>query len=252
MAEHTERYDERGRGALVVVPTYDERENLARIVERVVAAVPDAHILVVDDASPDGTGGEAERMSREDPRIHVMHRQGKLGLGSAYVTGFEWALERGYEYLIQMDADGSHPPETLPQMLAACRDAAGLDLVIGSRWVPGGRVENWPRRREVLSRGGNLYARLMLGISVKDATAGFRVYPAAMLRELLSTPVDARGYFFQVAMTARTIDSGYRVIEVPIVFRERERGESKMSSGIVQEAMLKVAALGWKRRFRRG
>lgn len=252
MAEHTERYDERGRGGLVVVPTYDERENLARIVERVVAAVPDAHILVVDDASPDGTGREADRMSHEDPRIHVMHRQGKLGLGSAYVMGFEWALERGYEFLIQMDADGSHPPETLPQMLAACRDAAGLALVIGSRWVPGGRVENWPRRREVLSRGGNLYARLMLGISVKDATAGFRVYPAAMLRELLSTPVDARGYFFQVAMTARTIDCGYRVIEVPIVFRERERGESKMSSGIVQEAMLKVAVLGWKRRFRRG
>ena len=234
---------------LVIVPTYDERETLPVLLRRVATATPDAHVLVVDDASPDGTGDWADDAARADPRIHVLHGPGKGGLGAAYLRGFAWGLERGYDLLVEMDADGSHPPERLPALLDAAREGAGRVLVIGSRWVPGGRVENWPLSRNLLSRGGNLFVRTSLGLRVRDATAGYRVFPAEMLREILTTPVEARGYYFQVAMTVRALDAGYAVREIPITFRERETGESKMSRAIVWEAMSRVGALGLRRRL---
>ncbi len=236
---------------LVIIPTYDEIDNIESIIDRTLAAVPGADVLVVDDGSPDGTGALVERLVADEPRIHVHHRSGKLGLGSAYVLGFGWGLERDYDLLVEMDADGSHAPEALPAMIAlasAAGDGAPA-LVIGSRWVPGGAVVNWPRRREVLSRGGNAYARMMLGIDVRDATAGFRVYRADVLRGMDLTTVDSRGYCFQVDMTLRVLDAGRRIVEHPITFREREAGESKMSGGIVVEAMRNVTRWGVRRRL---
>ncbi|NIJ04150.1 glycosyltransferase [Frigoribacterium faeni] len=240
-----------GRGALVVIPTYDEVENIESIVGRLLAAAPEAHVLVVDDASPDGTGELAERMAAADERVHVQHRTGKLGLGAAYVFGFGWGLEHGYEFLVEMDADGSHPPERLPAMLARVASQApdAPSLAIGSRWVPGGSVVNWPLSRQVLSRGGNAYARIVLGLSLKDVTAGFRAYRAETVRAMDLSHIDSKGYCFQVDMTLRVLDQGHRVVEVPIEFRERERGESKMSQAIVVEAMLRVTQWGVGRRL---
>jgi dolichol-phosphate mannosyltransferase len=241
-----------GAGALVIVPTYDEIENLPLIAGRLFRAVPEAHLLVVDDGSPDGTGRLADEMARDDDRIHVMHRTGKLGLGSAYVQGFAWGLDRGYAILVEMDADGSHPPEALPRMIA--RVAAGADapdLVIGSRWIPGGTVVDWPTSRKILSRGGNLYARLALGLRIRDVTAGFRVYSAETVRAMDLDGIDSKGYCFQVDMTLRVLDGGGYVAEMPIEFREREHGVSKMSQAIVVEAMRRVTRWGAERRFAR-
>ena len=240
-----------GAGALVVLPTYDEVENLPLILGRLFAAAPEIDVLVVDDGSPDGTGELAETMAATDPRMHVMHRTGKLGLGSAYVMGFGWGLERGYDVVVEMDADGSHPPEKLPEMIALV-SASGPgtpSLAIGSRWVPGGSVINWPVSRQVLSRGGNLYARLALGLQLKDVTAGFRAYTREALQAMDLTGIDSKGYCFQVDMTLRVLDGGGRVVEVPIEFRERELGESKMSQAIVVEAMLRVTQWGFRRRL---
>ena len=240
-----------GAGALVVLPTYDEVENLPIILGRLFAATPEIHVLVVDDGSPDGTGDLAETMAVADDRIHVTHRQGKLGLGSAYVAGFGWALARGYDVVIEMDADGSHPPEKLPEMisLVGAGGPTAPSLAIGSRWVPGGSVVNWPLSRQMLSRGGNLYARLALGLRLKDVTAGFRAYTRAALESMDLTGIDSKGYCFQVDMTLRVLDGGGRVVEVPIEFRERELGESKMSQAIVVEAMLRVTKWGVQRRL---
>lgn len=238
-----------GAGALVIIPTYNEIGNLPLITARVLEAVPQAHLLIVDDGSPDGTGEAADAMALGDERIHVMHRSGKLGLGSAYVEGFGWGLEHGYDYLIEMDADGSHPPQTLARMIA--RVASGDDapsLAIGSRWVPGGAVVNWPTSRKILSRGGNLYARLALGLRIRDITAGFRVYSADVIRRMDLAGIDSKGYCFQVDMTLRVLDLGGYVVEIPIEFREREIGESKMSQAIVVEAMLRVTQWGVSRR----
>jgi len=239
-----------GAGSLVIIPTYNEFENLARIVARLLAATPGAHVLIVDDHSPDGTGDLADRMAALDDRITVEHRTGKLGLGSAYVLGFERALARGYDFVIEMDADGSHPPERLPDMIAqVASDAPGApSLAVGSRWVPGGSVVNWPRHRQLLSRGGNTYARLMLGLTLKDITAGYRVYSAATLAAMDLADVSSKGYCFQVDMTLRVLDQGRSVVELPIEFREREAGESKMSKAIVVEAMLRVTQWGISRR----
>lgn len=237
---------------LVIIPTYDEIANIESIIDRTLIAVPEADVLVVDDGSPDGTGDLVERLSAHQPRIHLQRRSGKLGLGSAYVLGFGWGLARGYELLVEMDADGSHAPESLPAMIDLTR-SGGADvpaLVIGSRWVPGGAVVDWPRSREILSRGGNAYARLMLGLDVRDATAGFRVYTADVLRAIDLDSIDSRGYCFQVDMTLRVVDAGRRVAEHPITFREREAGESKMSRGIVIEAMRRVTVWGVRRRIR--
>ncbi|MCU1515253.1 MAG: dolichol-phosphate mannosyltransferase [Microbacteriaceae bacterium] len=241
-----------GAGTLVIVPTYNEAENVAAIVGRALAALPEGNVLIVDDGSPDGTGDIADAMATADPRIHVLHRSGKQGLGAAYIAGFGWGLERSYDVLVEMDADGSHPPEKLPVMLAAANDTSGpeVGLVIGSRWTKGGEVVNWPKRREALSRGANTYAGIALGISVKDATAGFRVYRSEVLRDMDLTGVDSKGYCFQIDLTLRTLDAGYRIVEVPITFRDREFGESKMNGSIVTEAMSKVTLWGFQRRAR--
>jgi dolichol-phosphate mannosyltransferase len=234
-----------GSRVLVIIPTYDERENIERIIHRVVTAVPDAHVLVVDDGSPDGTGKLADALAEDDPRIHVLHRSAKTGLGAAYIAGFDWGLAAGYDVLVEMDADGSHAPEQLHRLLAALDDA---DVVLGSRYVPGGAVVNWPRRREVLSRGGNLYVRLALGVRLRDATGGYRAYRGAVLEDIGYRGVASQGYCFQVDLARRAVEAGYRVAEVPITFTERERGESKMTQEIVREAFLRVGRWGIARR----
>ncbi|MFF2370452.1 polyprenol monophosphomannose synthase [Agromyces sp. NPDC058110] len=241
--------------ALVVIPTYNERENLAALVARVRVAVPEASVLVVDDGSPDGTGYIADGLAADDGAVHVLHRTAKQGLGAAYLDAFEWALERGHDPIVQMDADGSHQPEQLPTLLAALEapDAAGrpVDVVIGSRWIPGGAIENWPRRRELLSRWGSAYARTMLRLSTRDATAGYRVFRAQALRAIRLDDVHTRGYGFQVDMLWHARQAGLVVVEVPITFVERVRGRSKMSPFIVLEAMVKVTGWGIADRFRR-
>ena len=234
--------------SLVIIPTYNELENVPIILKRLFDAVPAVDVLVMDDNSPDGTGELADSIAKQDQRVSVQHRTGKLGLGSAYLQGFAWGLEQGYDQLIEMDADGSHPPAMLPALI----DAAGPDgagLAIGARWVKGGSVVNWPKHREVLSRGANLYARLMLGIAVRDATAGFRVYRADVIRSLDLSGIDSKGYCFQIDMTLRTLDAGFEAVELPIEFREREIGESKMNGSIIIEAMTKVTMWGIQRRL---
>ena len=226
---------------LVIVPTYDEAENLEPIVARLHAAVPTADLLVVDDDSPDGTGRIADRLAAEDARVHVLHRGDKAGLGAAYIAGFAWARERGYDVAVEMDADGSHSPEQLPRLLEALADA---DVVLGSRWVPGGEVVNWPRSRELLSRGGNAYTRVVLGLPLKDATGGYRAYRRTVLDSLPLDRVASQGYCFQVDLAWQSWRAGYDVVEVPITFVERERGTSKMSRAIVAEALWRVTWWG--------
>ncbi len=233
-------FEDLGR-ILVIIPTYNEMETLPRIMERVRASVPEAHVLVADDNSPDGTGQLADRMAETDDHVHVMHRRGKEGLGAAYLAGFAWALEQGYEVVVEMDADGSHQPEQLPDLLAALR---GADLVLGSRWVQGGGVVNWPKHREVLSRGGNLYTRIMLGAPVHDATGGYRAFRAQTLRKLDLGQVSSQGYCFQVDLAWRALQRGLTVKEVPITFVERTAGTSKMSQKIVAEALWRVTVWG--------
>jgi len=225
----------------VVIPTYNERDNLEPIVGRVRAAVPDADILVVDDNSPDGTGEIADKLAASDAHVHVLHRKGKSGLGTAYIAGFTWGLERGYGVLVEHDADGSHDPADLPKMLAELERA---DLVIGSRYVPGGTVVNWPKSRELLSRGANIYVRIVLGIGIHDATAGYRAYRAATLRAIGLDRVESQGYCFQIDLTLRTAQRGLVIREVPITFTERARGASKMSRAVFAEALWRVAQWG--------
>ena len=234
---------------LVIVPTYDERENLEPILTRLHAAVPSAHALVVDDGSPDGTGLLADRLSAADPRVHVLHRSAKAGLGAAYIAGFAWAREHDYDVCVEMDADGSHAPEQLPRLLLALERA---DVVLGSRWVTGGEVVNWPRSRELLSRGGNAYTRVMLGLPLRDATGGYRAYRRSVLDALPLHEVASQGYCFQVDLAWQAWRAGRTVVEVPITFVERERGESKMSRSIVAEALWRVTWWGLSsRRSRR-
>ncbi|GAB3497492.1 polyprenol monophosphomannose synthase [Flexivirga sp.] len=232
---------------LVLVPTYNERDNLPLILRRIRTSVPDADVLVLDDNSPDGTGAVADRLAAGDDRIRVLHRAAKEGLGKAYLAGFDWGLERGYDALVEIDADGSHPPERLPAMLAAAREA---DVVIGSRWVRGGKVVNWPVHRKALSVGGNIYVKTLLGMPVKDATAGFRVYRTEALRAIGLHDVDSYGYCFQADLTWRAIRAGLRVVEVPITFVEREIGQSKMNPDIARESLLNISRWGWE--YRRG
>jgi dolichol-phosphate mannosyltransferase len=232
---------------VIVMPTYNERQNLEIMAGRIRESVPDADLLVVDDNSPDGTGDLADKLGEVDPRVHVMHRSEKAGLGRAYVAGFTWALERGYDLIVEMDADGSHRPEDLPSLLAA---SARCDAVIGSRYVPGGTVVNWPKSREFLSKGANLYNRIMLGVQVKDATGGYRVYRAATLRKIDLNGIESAGYCFQIDMTLRVLQSGLEITEVPITFVERERGASKMSRTVIIEAFARVARWGIGARLR--
>ncbi|WP_034224262.1 polyprenol monophosphomannose synthase [Actinotalea ferrariae] len=235
---------------VVVVPTYDEATTLPTTLARLRAAVPEAHVLVVDDGSPDGTGRIADALAADDPAVDVLHRAGKQGLGSAYVAGFGWALERGARVVVEMDADGSHQPEELPTLLAALDGPQDPALVIGSRWVPGGRVVHWPRHRELLSRAGNTYTRLALGMPVHDATAGFRAFRADVLAGLPLADVASQGYCFQVDMAWRVVRTGGTVLEVPITFVERSEGRSKMSRAIVREALVRVTLWGLERQAR--
>ena len=230
------------------MPTYNERQNLESIAGRVRAAMPEADLLVVDDNSPDGTGDIADKLAETDSHVQVIHRTGKAGLGKAYIAGFGWALDRGYDVIVEMDADGSHQPEHLPGLVGALAHA---DLAIGSRWVRGGKVVNWPKSREVLSRGANVYTRLVLGLGVRDATAGFRAYRASTLQKISLNQVESTGYCFQIDLTSRVSRADLKIVEVPITFVEREHGASKMSNGIILEAFLRVAQWGIAQRLRR-
>jgi dolichol-phosphate mannosyltransferase len=247
---------------LVMIPTYNERDNVEWIVGRVRAAEPDVHVLVVDDDSPDGTGQLADALAAADPQVHVLHRAGKEGLGKAYIDAMRWGIARGYQVLVELDADGSHQPEQLGRLLerigvsdhVSRHPQSGLlnerpaDLVLGSRWVPGGSVENWPWYRQAISRAGSAYARFVLGLPVRDVTGGYRAFRASALERLDLDAVHSHGYAFQVDMLYRAVRAGLTVVEVPITFVERERGRSKMSLGIVAEAMLRVTVWALRRR----
>jgi dolichol-phosphate mannosyltransferase len=230
---------------VMVVPTYNEADNLGWIVGRLRAAQPEVHVLVVDDGSPDGTGDIADELAAGDDRVQVLHRTEKGGLGAAYKHGFAVALDAGFDVIGEMDADGSHQPEQLHLLLDAL---AGADLVIGSRWVPGGSVVNWPRRRELLSRGGNLYVRMLLGVKVRDATAGFRLFRRSALETIDLASVESTGYVFQTDMVVRCLRHGLRVREVPIEFVERVRGDSKMSGQVATESLKRITAWGLRER----
>jgi dolichol-phosphate mannosyltransferase len=226
--------------ALVCIPTYNERENVQSIVGAVLEADPRVEVLVVDDASPDGTGELADALARSSPRVHVLHRAGKAGLGKAYLAAFRWALERGYRWVLEMDADWSHHPRYLPLLLD--RAASDADLVLGSRWVAGGGTLNWGLGRRLISRGGSLYARWILGLGIRDLTGGFKCFRAEVLRAIDLDTVNSTGYAFQIELTYRALRRGFRVVEVPIVFEDRRVGQSKMSRAIVLEAL----AMVWK------
>jgi dolichol-phosphate mannosyltransferase len=231
--------------AVMVVPTYNEADNLEWIVDRLRLAQPTVDVLVVDDGSPDGTGAIADRLAASDARVQVLHRASKAGLGAAYLHGFRWALDKGYDVIGEMDADGSHQPEELGRLFKALTHA---DLVIGSRWVPGGSVVNWPLSREMLSRGGNLYVRLLLGIPVRDATAGYRLFRRSTLEKIDLAGVQSTGYVFQTELVTRTLRAGLTVEEVPIEFVERVRGASKMSGAVAAESMRRVTRWGIQER----
>jgi dolichol-phosphate mannosyltransferase len=230
------------RRAVICLPTYEERENLVPIVQAIHAAVPDVDVLVIDDASPDGTGALADELAARDRRVKVLHRAAKQGLGRAYLAGFDWALRRGYDLVLEMDADFSHDPRHLPALLAAAREA---DVVLGSRYVPGGRTVDWGLARRLISRGGSLYARQILGLPVRDLTGGFKCFRRQVLERLDLPSVASTGYAFQIELTYRALQRGFRVAEVPIVFADRRVGRSKMSRRIVLEAMRNV----WAMRF---
>jgi dolichol-phosphate mannosyltransferase len=228
---------------LVIIPTFNERENLPLIHRRLTDACPEVHVLIVDDGSPDGTGQLADELAAADGgRTHVMHRTAKDGLGAAYLAGFAWGLSREYSVLVEMDADGSHAPEQLRRLLEAID--SGADLVIGSRYVDGGAVRNWPKRRWALSWTANTYARLALDIDIHDITAGYRAYRREVLQTIDLDGVDSKGYCFQIDLTWRAISNGFVVVEVPITFTERELGVSKMSGSNIREALVKVAQWG--------
>ncbi len=229
--------------SLIVIPTYNERENLRAIAAAIHEVFPETHILVVDDNSPDGTGEVADELAARDERIHVLHRPGKMGLGTAYVEGFRKGLAEGYELIWEMDADFSHDPRFLPAMLDAIQN--GADLAIGSRYVPGGGTENWGLGRKLLSRGGGLYSRMILGVPIRDLTSGFRCYRRRVLEALDLSGIRSEGYAFQIEMAYRTHKAGFHVVEVPILFVDRRVGQSKMSGGIVWEAIWAV----WRIRF---
>ena len=227
---------------LIILPTYNEIESLETVLGRIRQNVPQADVLVVDDSSPDGTGRLADRLAAVDPGLTVLHRPAKDGLGRAYLVGFAHALDHAYRYVVEMDADGSHDPSALPAMLDLA--AGGADLVIGSRWVSGGSVRNWPWIRQLISRAGNTYSRVMLRSGIHDITAGFRVYRTDALRALDLSAVSSQGYCFQVELACRLERAGRRVVEHPIVFIERAAGHSKMHLGIVVEALVRVTLWG--------
>ena len=238
------------RNRLIIVPTYNELSNAPLLIRRIFKQIPNSDVLVVDDGSPDKTADAIRELQQEFPTLHLLEQKTKLGLGSAYRLGFAWGLERGYEELIEMDADLSHRVRDLKKMIDEKELQPNTDLVIGSRWIPGGRTENWSKSRELLSRAANLYVRAMVGLGVKDSTAGFRIYSASMLKRLNMESIKSEGYSFQIEMTRAVHKLGGKIIEVPITFRERENGVSKMSKKIVREAMFLVTIWGLKRFLR--
>ena len=238
------------RNRLIIVPTYNELSNAPLLIRRIFKQIPNSDVLVVDDGSPDKTADAIRELQQEFPTLNLLERKTKLGLGSAYRLGFAWGLEQGYEELIEMDADLSHRVRDLQTMIDEKELQPNTDLVIGSRWISGGRTENWSKSRELLSRAANLYVRAMVGLGVKDSTAGFRIYSAAILRRLDFQSIKSEGYSFQIEMTRAVHKLGGKIIEVPIIFRERENGVSKMSKKIVREAMLLVTTWGLKRFLR--
>ena len=238
------------RNRLIIVPTYNELTNAPLLIRRIFKQIPNSDVLVVDDGSPDKTADAIRELQQEFPTLHLLEQKTKLGLGSAYRLGFAWGLERGYEELIEMDADLSHRVRDLKTMIDEKELQPNTDLVIGSRWIPGGKTENWSRGRELLSRAANLYVRAMVGLGVKDSTAGFRIYSASMLKRLNMESIKSEGYSFQIEMTRAVHKLGGKIIEVPITFRERENGVSKMSKKIVGEAMILVTLWGLKRFLR--
>jgi len=232
--------------ALIIVPTYNERENIPDVVGQFLGPLPDSELLFVDDRSPDGTGDLIDAIAKTNPRVHVIHRDGKRGLGTAYLTGFRWALEQNYDYVLEMDADFSHDPKYLPDLVGACIE--GADMAVGSRYVHGGGTVNWGVGRKIISRGGGIYARAVLGIPIHDLTSGFVCYCRRTLERIDLERVQSNGYGFQIEMKYRVARAGMTVVEVPIVFEDRRVGESKMSAGIMVEAMWKV----WSLRLGRG
>ena len=238
------------RNRLIIVPTYNELSNAPLLIRRIFKHIPNSDVLVVDDGSPDKTADAIRELQQEFPTLQLLERKTKLGLGSAYRLGFAWGLERGYEELIEMDADLSHRVRDLKTMIDEKELQPNTDLVIGSRWIPGGKTENWSRGRELLSRAANLYVRAMVGLRVKDSTAGFRIYSASMLKRLNMESIKSEGYSFQIEMTRAVHKLGGKIIEVPITFRERENGVSKMSKNIAREAMFLVTIWGLKRFLR--
>jgi dolichol-phosphate mannosyltransferase len=241
--------DERAGRSLVIVPTYNESESIREVVKRLMSAVGESvHLLVIDDGSPDGTAEVVRELAQASDRIHLIERDGKAGLGTAYVAGFGWAMERGYATVVEMDADLSHDPADVPRLLQRARDT---DLVVGSRYVPGGRVRNWSALRRVLSRAGNIYARAWLGYDVRDSTSGFRAYRTSALENMDLNTLRSEGYSFQIEMTRRIHRARGSIAEIPITFIEREQGRSKMSRRIVFEAMMRVTAWGLRDRLGR-
>jgi len=230
---------------LVIIPTYDEADNIGPIVARLRKSVPQAQVLIADDNSPDGTGDVADKLAADDTAVYVLHREAKEGLGAAYLAGFAWGLERGYDVLVEMDADGSHQPEELPALLKALEQA---DMVKGSRWMKGGSVVNWDKKRELLSRGANIWVQASMDLPIHDSTGGYNLYRAEILRTIDLDSINAKGYAFQIDMTRRVLEAGGVVAEVPIEFQERASGVSKMSGSIIQEALVKTAVWGAKRR----
>jgi dolichol-phosphate mannosyltransferase len=239
--------------ALVIIPTYNEKENIEAIVQAVFAQPEPFHVLIVDDGSPDGTAEIVRRMQAGDPRLHLLERSGKLGLGTAYIAGFRWGLERGYDFIFEMDADFSHNPDDLVRLLAKCRNE-GADVAVGSRYCQGGKLENWSSDRIILSRGASLYTALLLWMPVKDPTAGFICYRNKVLETIDLDRIRFVGYAFQIEMKYAAYTLGFKVMEVPITFKDREKGQSKMSLHIIREAMLGVLQMrmrSWGRGYRK-
>jgi dolichol-phosphate mannosyltransferase len=232
---------------LIIVPTYNESMNAPVLIKRIFKHIPETSILVIDDGSPDGTADIVESLQQEYPDLHLLKRSEKSGLGSAYRAGFAWGLERGYNEMVEMDADMSHRVRDLAKMIEVKKARPETSLIIGSRWMKDGKTENWSKARELLSRTANLYVRFMLGMGVKDSTAGFRIYSADILRKIDLTAIKSEGYSFQIEMTRAVYRNGGSIVEVPITFREREQGVSKMSKKIVREAMTLVTVWGFKR-----
>ncbi len=238
--------------SVIIIPTYNEGENIERLIHRIFEVVPDTHILIVEDSSPDGTGDIVQQLQHNyEGKLFMEVRKGKLGLGTAYIHGFQWALERDYQYIFEMDADFSHDPDSLPDLLSACRDE-GYDMSIGSRYITGVNVVNWPMSRVLMSYYASVYVRIITGMPIRDTTAGFKCYTSKVLKKVLQEPLKFVGYAFQIEMKFRAWKYGFTIKEIPIIFKDREAGESKISKGIIKEAfwgVVKIKVSSWFKKW---